>query len=228
MSIQAIINISNGLDIDRRKLVGVQISRNQVPKTDLTPTKNPWRFTLNVPGQSWDSIRPVYEALTALDRYQPEVVSFANNPNLAWMWRYQGDALATPTGLTVSTFVGNQMTITGASALGLGVGQAVFRPGDLIQIAGKPFPFTVVTQVNYAGSNSITVTTHRPNIITGSVGGLGLTVGSNCQFQVFMPELPTPQLSPGAWSRDSFGNVKNNAIVNWSGQFTLVEWTGAA
>lgn len=228
MSIQQVINYSSGMDIDRRKLVGIQFTRSQMPRTNLTPTKNPWNFTITVPGLPWQDVRGMYEALTNTDRYQPSVVSFANNPKLSWMWRYQGDSLATPTGLTVASFVGDQLTINGVSALGLAVGQAVFRPGDLLQIATKPYPFTVVTQVNYAGSNSITVTTHRPNIITSSVTGLGITVGGSCQFNLFCADLPTPQLSPGARRLDTQGNTSNNAICGWSGPFTLVEWTAGA
>ena len=47
--LQTIIDKCNGLNIDRRKMVGIQYTRNESPRTSQTPTFNPWRFVLDMP-----------------------------------------------------------------------------------------------------------------------------------------------------------------------------------
>jgi hypothetical protein len=225
MSLQTIFDLSNEMTINRRKLVGVQYSRSQVPITQLTPTKNPWRITVGVPGQPWATMRPIIERLDFIDRYQSEIITIGSNPKFAWLYAYQGDYFETPIDLIVDSFVGNTMVISGLG--GFTPGQFVFRSGDLIQIAGKPFPFTVVNNVVYTTGFTVSVTTHRPNIITTGVSGAALNVGKNCQIQVFCPNLPTYNLSVGARSVTAAGLV-NNAIVEWGDNFELYEDLRAA
>lgn len=226
MSLQTIFNISNKLKIDRRKLVGVQYSRSQIPKTELTPTKNPWRITLTAPDQSYYEMRSVLQQLDTLDRYQPEVIQLGGNANMNWMFRYQG--VMTPsdiTGLSVVSFVGNQLTITGLP--GLGPTEVLFEKGDFIQIGSNYYPFTSTTQVLRGSGLTVTITTHRPNILTNDVTSNSITVGSDCRIAVFCPNMPTYTLIPGA-RRVVDGVILNNAIVQWDSDFQLYEWLGDA
>ena len=226
MSLQNIWNLASDLTINRRKLVGVQFSRSQLPKTDLTVTKNPWRFIVGVPGRPWIDMRTTIEALDNLDRYQPQEIIFGNNAKFAWLYRYLGDSATIPTAYTVSSFVGNQMVV--GNLTGLTNGQYVFRAGDMIQINTKPFPFTVVSDVLYTGAATVTVTTHRPNIITTSVTGLTLNVGPNCVINVFCPNMPTYTLTPGARRMSGVSTITNNGIVQWDDRFQLYEWVSGA
>jgi hypothetical protein len=79
-------------------------------------------------------------------------------------------------------------------------------------------------------SNTITVTTHRPNfILNGSkfaLAGQTLTVGNNVYFRMFCQSMPTYRLMPGATQRNSSGVLTNNAYIEWSDDFKLYEWTG--
>jgi hypothetical protein len=226
MSLQNIWDMSSELNINKRKLVGVQFSRSQLPKTDLTVTKNPWRFVVSAPGRPWVDMRSTIEALDNLDRYQPETITIGSNANFAWLYRYLGDRSTIPTALTVSSFVGNQLTI--GNITGLTNGQYLFRRGDLVQINTKPFPYTIVNDVVYTGASTVVATTHRPNITTTSVVGLSINCGPNCQISVFCPNMPTYTLTPGARRMSGSTTVINNAIVQWSDSFQLYEFVSGS
>lgn len=226
MTIQRIWNLAGEMKINRRKMVGVQFTRSQLPRTDLTVTKNPWVFSVTVPGLPWANMRNIIESIDLLDRYQPETITIGNNPNFAWLYRYQGDRLTIPTGLTVSSFTGNQLVI--GNITGLTNGQYLFRAGDMLQINTSPFPYTSTTDVLYTGAATVTVTTHRPNIASTSVVGQTINVGPNCQISVFCPNMPTYSLTPGAYKYTAASGIINNAIVNFDSDFQLYEWvTGA-
>lgn len=231
-ALQSLINLCNGLTIDRRKLVGVQYTRSQLPRTELTPTKNPWRFSMEIPAQPWYQMRPILEELNTLDRYQPEVVTFSNAANMAWMFRYQGTNAGQltntpPTGMTVTSFNGNQLVLGNIPART--VGDILIAAGDLIQIAGSPYPFTSTTNIVYtAAMASATVTTHRPNIITLGVAGNTVIVGNTSQFNLFCPGLPNYKLTPAAYVRHATLGVINFAMVEFDGPLELYEWVSGA
>lgn len=225
--LQTIIDAADGLTIDRRKVVGIQISRNEIPKTSLTPTRQPWRFSVTVPNSfRYSEARALMEALDTIDRYTPEVITFSNNPNLAWMFNYQGAMTqAQVDAITVTSFTGNQLVLGNLPAVGTSV--VLFEPNDLIQIGNFKFPFTSTTQVLRGGGSTVTVTTHRPNIISTSVTGEDITVGNDCSFTMFCPNMPTYKLTPGGLLKQN-GAVISNALIEFTSEFLLHEWTGSA
>lgn len=225
--LQTIINKASSLTIDRRKVVGIQITRNEIPRTSLTPTKQPWRMTLTMPSslRYYDN-RDLLEALDTLDRYQPELVTFSDNACLSWIFRYQGSLNNTQiSNLRVQSFVGNQLILTGLPAIAST--RVIFQPNDLIQIGSYTFPFTSTTQVTRGTFSTITITTNRPNIITASVVNDAITVGNDCEFYMFCPNMPTYKLIPGGYVR-SGNTTLNNALLEFNDDFTLYEWTGTA
>ena len=229
--LQTIINASNGLLIDRRKVVGIQYTRNEIPRVSQTPTKNPWKFTLDVPNSvRYSEGRALMEALDTLDRITPQVVTFSNLAAFNWMFRYQGamtsGQLAT---IAVTSFTGSTLTlnVSGITASSTAV---IFEPNDLIQIGSPgvyPYPFTSTTQVLRGSGSTVTVTTSRPNILTGSLTGLGIIVGNNCQFNMFCPNMPTYKLIPGGYVGNGT-TTTNNALLEWSDSFLLYEYVGTA
>jgi hypothetical protein len=225
MSLQSIINICDGLNIDRRKVVGIQYTRNEIPRISQTPTFNPWRFTLSVPSRlRYSEARAILENLDRIDRISPEVISFGANPKLSWIFRYQGVAtLSELNTMSVQSFVGNQLVLTNLPALGSS--RVLFAPNDLIQIGGYKFPFTSVTEVTRGAGATVTVTTNRPNIIPDNIVGLGITVGSACEFTMFCPNMPTYRLIPGGQLMNG-ANVLNNALIEFSEDFKLYEYVG--
>jgi hypothetical protein len=229
--LQTILNYCNGLNIDRRKVVGIQYTRNEIPRVSQTPTRNPWKFTLDMPNKfRYSQARDLMEALDTLDRITPEVITFSNLPQLSWIFRYQGayttGQLAT---VTVTSFVGDQLTLN-VSGLPAGASTVLFKPNDLIQIGSAgvhPYPFTSTTQVLRGSGSTVVVTTNRPNILTGSLTGLGIIVGNNCQFNMFCPNMPTYKLIPGG-ALYSANTVVNNALLEFSDSFQLYEFVGDA
>ena len=225
--LQTIINKASGLNIDRRKVVGIQITRNEIPRTSVTPTKQPWRFTLEMPPSlRYYNNRDLLEALDTLDRVTPQVVTFSDNACLSWIFRYQGTmTTAMINNITVQSFVGNQLVLTGLPTIPNT--RVLFAPNDLIQIGTHTFPFTSTTEVLRGTGTTVTVTTNRPNIITASVVGNGITVGNDCEFYMFCPNMPTYKLIPGGYV-SSNGVTVNNALIEFSDDFTFYEYVGTA
>ena len=219
------------MSIDRRKTVGIQFTRNEIPRVSQTPTKNPWKFELDMPSSlQYSQYRSLMEALDLLDRISPEIITFSNNSLLNWIFAYQGVMSAGQLGtITVTSFVGDQLTlnVSGITAASTAV---IFQPNDLIQIGSAnvhPYPFTSTTQVLRGSGSTVVVTTSRPNILTGTLTGLGIIVGNNCQFNMFCPNMPTYKLIPGGY----IGNgttTTNNAVLEWSDSFQLYEFVGDA
>lgn len=225
MSLQTIINISDSMVIDRRKVVGIQYTRNEIPRVNLTPTMNPWRFTLTVPSfLKYNQARDLIEELDRLDRVYPETIKFNNNPKLAWMFRYRGVASTNQIGaMRVVSFVGNQLVLGTLPAIG-GT-RPLFEKNDLIQIGNFPYPFTSTTQVLRGNGATVTVTTNRPNILTSNVVNQGITVGSGCQFKLFCPNMPTYKLVAGGTAYEG-DTLVSNAFIEWSDSFQLYEYLG--
>ena len=181
-----------------------------------TPTRNPWKFTLNVTaGLQYSQNRGLLEDIDRLDRSTTETVSFAGVPGHSFIFAYQGvmNAIAI-SNLRITSFVGNSLILNTLPALP--TGSVLFRKGDLIQIVGYPHPFTVTADVLRGTGETVTLTTHRPNFITASVANLAIVVGNACQFKVFCPNMPTYTLVPGG----------TDAIIEWTSEFGLYEFTG--
>jgi len=229
--LQTILNYCNGINIDRRKVVGIQFTRNEIPRVSQTPTKNPWKFTLDMPNRfRYSQARDLMEALDTLDRITPQIITFSNLPSLSWIFRYQG-AMTTAqlNTITVTSWVGTTLTlnVSGITAASTAV---IFAQNDLIQIGSLneyPYPFTSTTQVLRGAGSTVVVTTSRPNILTGSLTGEGIIVGNNCQFNMFCPNMPTYKLIPGGYVGNGT-TTSNNALLEFSDSFNLYEFVGDA
>jgi hypothetical protein len=224
MSLQRIINACDSLNIDRRRLVSVQYTRSEIARVNETVSRNPWKFTLGISAAlKYVPNRDLLEEIDRLDRTKPEIISFSNSATgaskgLSYMFAYQGDNISNVANIQVISFTGNQLVIgnlPNVLASG-GAGAYMFRKGDFIQIVGYPYPFTSTTDVLRGNGSTITVTTHRPNFITANVANLNIKVGNDCQFRMFCPNMPTYKLTPGG----------DNAIISWTSDFQLVEYTG--
>ena len=225
--LQTIINKCNALNIDRRKVVGIQITRNEIARTSETPTFNPWRMTLTMPASlPYQTNRDLIEALDTLDRNTPEVVTFSDNACLSWIFKYQGGmTTAQRNAVVVDDFTGNVLTLTNLPAVA--ATRVLFQPNDLIQLGNNTYPFTSTTQITRGTGTTVQVITNRPNIITSSVVGLPITLGNACQFKMFCPNMPTYTLVPGGYQQ-SRGVTTNNALLSFSDDFNLYEWVATA
>lgn len=227
-AIQTIIDNCNGMTINRRKVVGQQITRNQIPRVSTTPTKNPWTMELDMPTSfQYNDARALMESTDTLDRTGYEDVTFSNNTALNWIYRYQGTfASSQLNGLTINSFVGNQMVLSGLPAVN--ANRVIFEPNDLIQVAGFPYPFTSTTRVTRGTGGTVTVTTHRPNIISSTVDTLNIVVGNNCIFRLFCPNMPVYKLIVGGVQYSAGGTIVGNALIEWSAPFQLYEYVGTS
>lgn len=226
--LQTIVDKCNGITVNRRKVAGVQITNNEIPRTVFTPTKQPWRFILEMPSSlRYNQARALLETLDTIDRITPQVITFGNNACTQWIFGYQGSFNTTQIGnLNVDSFIGNQLILSNLPAVA--ASRVIFEPGDLIQIGTSPHPFTSTTRILRSAGTTVTVTTNRPNILTSSVFGSSIIVGSQCEFKVFCPNMPVYKLTPGGFMRGQFGQTINNALIEFSDQFELYEWVGDA
>ena len=112
--LQTIIEYCNGMTINRRKVVGLQITRNEIPRLSTTPTKNPWKITLDMPSSlRYSDARALMEALDSLDRTGYEDITFSNNSCLNWIFRYQGSMSQSQiNSINVDDFTGTVLTLT--------------------------------------------------------------------------------------------------------------------
>ena len=225
--LQTIVNFCNGLQINRRKVVGIQFTRNELPRVSETPTYNPWRFTLDMPTSfRYSDARALIEQIDNLDRTTPQIITFSDHPSLSWIFRYQGSLSSTQlNAIRVNSFIGDQLVLQNLPTIPST--RVLFEPNDLIQIGNYTFPFTSTTRVLRGSAGTVTVTTNRPNIISGSVGSAGITVGNTCKFYMFCPNMPTYKLIPGGQLMSN-GSVYNNALIEWSDSFQLYEWVATA
>jgi hypothetical protein len=233
-AIQTIIDNCNGMTINRRKVVGQQITRNAIPRVSTTPTKNQWTMELDMPTSfQYNNARALMESVDTLDRTGYEDVTFSNNACLNWIYRYQGAFSPSElNAITVSSFVGNQLILSNLPALSSVT--VLFEPNDLIQITGYPYPFTSTTQITRGVGSTVTVTTHRPNILSNPSNlspppweGLNILVGNNCIFRMFCPNMPVYKLIVGG-AQYSAGAIVGNAMIEWSDAFQLYEYVGTS
>jgi hypothetical protein len=225
--LQSILNAANGITINRRKIVGIQFTRNEIPRTSLTPTYNPWRMDVELPNSfRYYDARSLLEQIDTLDRITPQVVSFGDNAKLSWIFAYQGSMSQTMiNNITVQSFVGNLLTLTNLPVVSST--RVLFEPNDIIQIGNYPYPFTSTTQITRGTGSTVTVTTNRPNILTGVVAGSNIIVGNSASWNMFCPNMPVYKLTLGGAVVQN-GIVYNNALIQWSDKFSLYEYVGFA
>lgn len=226
--LQTIVDKASALIIDRRKLVGIQVTRNEIPRVSITPTKNPWRFTLEMPSSlRYYEARDLLEELDTLDRIVPQIITFSNNQNLNWIFKYRGAMVQQQIdSIRVVSFVGNQLTL-GNLPITTST-RVLFEPNDLIQIGAKnvnPYPFTVVNRVTRGTSATVTLTTHRPNILTTNLAYQPIIVGNQCQFYMHVPNMPIYKLVVGGAAYNKNNTIANNARIEWMDSFSLYENT---
>jgi len=229
-SLQDIVDKSTSLQINRRNVVGLQFTRNEIPRASVTPTKNPWQFTFQMPSSyRYNEARALLEVVDRLDRYQPQTITFSNNLNFSWMFRYQGSMnQAMINAIQVDDYTGNILTLKNLPAIA--ASRVLFEPNDLIQIGAidaYPFPFTSQFQVLRGTGSTVQVQTSRPNILTGNLVNQPIRVGNVCQFRMFVPNMPVYRLTVGGYQKSN-GVLLNNALIEWSDSFNFYEYVGAA
>lgn len=221
MGLQTIINLAESITINRRKVVGIQYTRNEIARISEQPTRNPWRFTVKVSALlQYEKYRSLLEELDYLDRSIPEEVTFGNNSKLSWMFAYQGVMSSSDiSSLLIDRFGDsshsyNELVLTNLPVLTPTA--ILFKAGDFIQVKNYPYPFTVVNTVLRGSGTSVTLTTHRSNFITDSVVYDEVLVGNSVRFNVFCPNMPTYSLVPGG----------KTALIRFDSDFELYEHTG--
>jgi hypothetical protein len=216
MSLQTIINYAESITINRRKVAGIQFTRNQIARVNSLVTRNPWRFTVKMPALlQYAESRELIETLDKIDRITPQEITFSDVAGQSFMFAYQGDMNATQrNAVTIASFSGKTLTLNVPATLGIGA--VIFEAGDVIQIIGYPYPFSVESQVVKAAGSTVSVTVHRGNFFDPTedpVTGLTLVYGNAVTFNMLCTNMPTYTIIPGPY-------------VQFDSDFELYEFTG--
>lgn len=221
--LQTIINLAETIQFNRRRVVGTQVTRNEIVKVSETPTRNPWRMSVGLSAaMPYHLYRDVIEGLDYLDRRLPETISFSSVTGQSFLCQYQGQLNASQlSGLRTVSFAGNQLILNAlpsTNAVPNGQSSFVFKKGDFIQIGTNPYPFTVTEDVLRGSGSTVTVTTHRPNFLTSGYTTVALAVGNAVQFKMICLNMPTYTLTPGS----------SSALIQFDSNFELTEYLGEA
>ena len=212
MSFQTILNISQSITVNNRRMVGQQYSRSGQVRTAQYVTSVPWVFTVKPHAYLYyPQVRDVIQTIDNLDRQNAATITF-NTTNLQWFTEYKGGlSSAQASALTLASLpAGNATVIAIGNLPSVGSGTVVFEAGDFIQLGN--YPYKITTQVLRGSGSTVSVTIHRPIIGTPSTGTL-TAVGASCTFSVVAEVCPTYTLRP----------MTNGAFVDWDADFVFRE-----
>ena len=212
MSFQTILNISQSITVNNRRMVGQQYSRSGQVRTAQYVTSVPWVFTVKPHAYLYyPQVRDVIQTIDNLDRQNAATITF-NTTNLQWFTEYKGGLSSVQAAaLTLASVpAANATTISIGNLPAVASGVVVFAAGDFIQIGN--YPYKVTTEVLRGSGSTVSVTIHRPIIGTPSTGTL-TAVGASCTFSVVAEVCPTYTLRP----------MTNGAFVEWDSDFVFRE-----
>jgi len=212
MSFQTILDISQTITVNNRRMVGQQYSRSGQVRTAQYVTTVPWVFTVKPHAfLYYPQVRDVIQTIDNLDRQTAATITFSST-NLQWFTVYQGELTSGQAAVLTLASVpaANATTISVGNLPAVGSSTIVFKAGDFIQLGN--YPYKVTAQVLRGSGSTVNVTLHRPVIGTPSAGTL-TAVGSACTFNVVAEVCPTYTLKP----------MTNGAFVEWDSDFVFRE-----
>ena len=214
MSIQAIIDESTFVTINKRKVAASTVSRSGHLKT-ADRGVNFYQFTVGMhEGLTYSTNRNILEDLDTQDITVEANVSLNNNSNMQYLTNYQGNiAGAQINNITMVGHSGANLYINCSSATGSGT---LFKKGDYIQPKGNTstyrYPYQVTSDVAFSTGANVTVPVHR-GVLTQTGVALtsgGIRVGNDVRFHVKATRMPTYSIVP-------------HDRISFSGNFELME-----
>ncbi len=212
MSFQTILDISQTITVNNRRMVGQQYSRSGQVRTAQYVTSVPWVFTVKPHAfLYYPQVRDVIQTIDNLDRQTAATITFSST-NLQWFTSYQGQLTSgQAAALTLASVpAANATTISVGNLPSVASSTIVFKAGDFLQLGS--YAYKVTTEVLRGSGSTVSVTLHRPVIGTPSTGTL-TAVGASCTFSVVAEVCPTYTLRP----------MTNGAFVDWDSDFVFRE-----
>ena len=171
MSIQNIINRSQSIEIDRRKITAQTLSRSQRIKTIERDSSQPWRFKVTPPGQlDWATSRGFIEVIDMNDRFTEYEISLNDASGMTYITEYQGDLNATQlSSMVVSTTTTATLTLNTLPSIGATISTST------VNLSAKSFAIATNVTYNRAFSTSrndfIIPTTTYDNLVNKPLAG---------------------------------------------------------
>jgi len=205
MTFQAIINTSQKIEFERRRVVGQSISRSQRIKTAERNVSQPFVLTVTPLARfRWTDTRQAVELIQNYDRNTECVIQLGSVPNLYYINQYQGAMSAgTRAATTITNFTSTTVTFKYGNTLQPGPVTA-FKAGDWIQPTNSRYPYILTSDVTYTGhiSGIMTGTVHRPLITSEGISVTGtMKVGTETTMIVVAAEFPTYEMIQKDWAQ---------------------------
>lgn len=195
MSIQAIIDSAQSIEIDRRRVVGQSVSRSQRIKSAERLTAQPFLITVTPTARlRYSSNRDTIEDIMTVDRMTESQVNLANVSGMRYLTEYQGQLNTSQlSGMTITNFTGTSVTLGGLPTTASTT--YIFRKGDYIQPALSRYPYIVTEDLQRGTGSAVTATVHR-NLITSEATTVtgAMLVGTATTMRVVISQLPTYKL----------------------------------
>ena len=215
MSIQAIIDESTFVTINKRKVAASTVSRSGHLKT-ADRGVNFYQFTVGMhDGLTYSANRNLLEDLDTQDITVEANVSLNNNSNMQYLTNNQGNV--SQSSLNNITMVGHN----GANLFincnsGVSGSGTLFKKGDYIQPKGNTstyrYPYQVTSDVAFSTGANVVVPVHRGVLTQDGVAltSGGIRVGNDVRFHVKATRMPTYSIVP-------------HDRISFSGNFELME-----
>ena len=214
MSIQAIIDESTFVTINKRKVAASTVSRSGHLKT-ADRGVNFYQFTVGMPdGLPYSANRNLLEDLDTQDITVEANVSLNNNSNMQYLTNYQGNIAGAQINITMVGHNGANLYINCSS--GVSGSGTMFKKGDYIQPKGNTstyrYPYQVTSDVAFSTGANVTVPVHRGVLTQDGVAltSGGIRVGNDVRFHVKATRMPTYSIVP-------------HDRISFSGNFELME-----
>ena len=215
MSIQAIIDESTFVTINKRKVAASTVSRSGHLKT-ADRGVNFYQFTVGMhDGLTYSANRNLLEDLDTQDITVEANVSLNNNSNMQYLTNYKGNI--SQSSLNNITMVGhNGANLYINCSSGVSGSGTMFNKGDYIQPKGNTstyrYPYQVTSDVAFCTGANVVVPVHRGVRTQDGVAltSGGIRVGNDVRFHVKATRMPTYSIVP-------------HDRISFSGNFELME-----
>ena len=202
MTFQAIINTSQKIEFERRRVVGQSFSRSQRVKTAERNVSQPFVLTVTpIARFKWADTREALELIQNYDRNTECVIQIGSIPNLYYINQYQGTmSAANLAASTITNFTGTTVTV---QIPAVSTSTVIFKAGDWIQPTNSRYPYIVTQSVtNALNTTTHNLTVHRPLITSENTATTGtFKVGTATTMVVIAAEFPTYEMIQKNWAQ---------------------------
>lgn len=223
MSLQTILSVAEGVNINDHRFIGQMISRNQRISTSEIIGVQPFEFSIRPMNYLQYSLnRSVLSALRTADKSLEQYLNFGSTGWLNYI-KYQGDMTSAQiVACQWQTSSANKTLVLG-SLPSISSSAFIVKTGDFCQI--DRYAYIATADVLRGSGSTVNIPVHRTCLTTltspigavigqyGTTTSLGGSTYTGVTFPLVMTEYPTYSLTP----------ITNDSFITWTGEFKALE-----